>query len=147
MTVTRTIVGLLVLIASWTVDTGTARASEETLARAKDLYASAAYDEALAVLDGLAGAVPSETRAIAEYRVFCLLALDRTDEARRRIEDMLHDNPQYAYARQLGQLQALDVVCAPGFAQHRARQLAARGMRLGDAKSCALILDRTELSE
>jgi TonB family protein len=96
MTATRTIVGLLVLIASWTVDTGTARASEETLARAKDLYASAAYDEALAVLDGLAGAVPSETRAIAEYRVFCLLALDRTDEARKRIEDILHDNPQYS---------------------------------------------------
>ena len=61
------------------------------------------------------------------------------------VDELLHDNPQYAYARQLGQLHALDVIFSPGFAQHRARELAARGVRLGDAKSCALILDRTQL--
>jgi hypothetical protein len=36
-------------------------------------------------------------------------------------------------------------VCSPGFAQYRARLLAAQGGRLGDAKSCALILDRNQL--
>ena len=62
-----------------------------------------------------------------------------------RIDARLSANPQYAYARQLGQLGELEIVCSPGFAQYRARQLAARGGRLGDAKSCALILDPTQL--
>lgn len=62
-----------------------------------------------------------------------------------QVDSLLHDNPQYAYARQIGQLQAPNVIHAPGFAQHRARELAARGMRLGDAKACALILDRSQL--
>jgi hypothetical protein len=62
-----------------------------------------------------------------------------------RIEARLSENPQYAYARQLGQLRELEIVCSPGFAQHRARLLAAQGGRLGDAKSCALILDATQL--
>jgi len=59
-----------------------------------------------------------------------------------RIDARLGENPQYAYARQLGQLRELQIVCSPGFAQYRARLLAAQGGRLGDAKSCALILDR-----
>lgn len=58
-----------------------------------------------------------------------------------RIEARLGENPQYAYARQLGQLRELQIVCSPGFAQYRARLLAAQGGRLGDAKTCALILD------
>lgn len=62
-----------------------------------------------------------------------------------QVEQRLRANPQYAYARELGQLRALEIVCAPGFARHRALELAARGGRLGDAKSCALILDRTQL--
>jgi len=61
------------------------------------------------------------------------------------VDELLHDNPQYAYAREIGQLHELDVIFAPGFAQHRARVLTARGQRLGDAKSCALILDRSQL--
>ncbi|HUQ09721.1 MAG TPA: GH3 auxin-responsive promoter family protein [Steroidobacteraceae bacterium] len=62
-----------------------------------------------------------------------------------RIDARLNGNPQYAYARQLGQLRELQIVCSPGFAQHRARLLSALGGRLGDAKSCALILDRNLL--
>jgi hypothetical protein len=67
------------------------------------------------------------------------------EELGPHVEQLLNDNPQYAYARQLGQLRELDVIYAPGFAQHRAHELAARGVRLGDAKSCALILDRSQL--
>jgi GH3 auxin-responsive promoter len=71
---------------------------------------------------------------------------ERVDEdLASRIDARLNDNPQYAYARQLGQLRALEIVCAPGFAQYRARLLASQGGRLGDAKSCALILDRSQL--
>ncbi len=73
-----------------------AAASDETFARAKDLYASAAYDEALAVLDKLEAAAPAnELTSIAEYRTFCLLALDRRDEALRSIEAILNANPRY----------------------------------------------------
>jgi tetratricopeptide (TPR) repeat protein len=68
----------------------------ETLVRAKGLYAAAAYDEALAVLDQLqSGSQPEESMSIAEYRVFCLLALDRRDEARTSIDRILRNNPQY----------------------------------------------------
>jgi len=90
----RTIFSLAVLIASLAMS-APAHASDETLAHAKDLYASAAYDEALAVLDQLQGSAPADTGSITEYRVFCLLALDRREEARKNIEAMLHENPQY----------------------------------------------------
>jgi hypothetical protein len=91
----RTTAALALVIAGWTTVVGAASASD-TLAQAKELYASAAYDEALAVLDRLqSGASVSETTSITEYRVYCLLALDRRDEARKDIEGILHDNPQY----------------------------------------------------
>jgi TonB family protein len=62
--------------------------------RAKSLYASAAYDEALAVLDQLSGTpAPDNPTSIAAYRVYCLLALDRPDEARALIDRMLHQSP------------------------------------------------------
>ncbi len=71
-------------------------AGDDTLARAKGLYASAEYDEALAVLDRLQSEKPTDDpTAIAEYRVFCLLALDRRDEARKNIDQILHTNPHY----------------------------------------------------
>jgi len=73
-----------------------ASAGDDTLAQAKGLYASAAYDEALAVLDRLQSAGPvDDPTSIAEYRVFCLLALERRDEARKNIDRILHDNPLY----------------------------------------------------
>jgi hypothetical protein len=68
-----------------------------------------------------------------------------SDEIADGVERRLIENPQYAYARRLGQLRELETVCSPGFAQYRARRLAAQGGRLGDAKSCALILDPTQL--
>lgn len=70
--------------------------SDETLAQAKDLYATAAYDEALAVLDRLqSNASGTDSTAIGEYRVFCLLALNRRDEASKAIAAILNDNPLY----------------------------------------------------
>jgi hypothetical protein len=57
------------------------------------------------------------------------------------IEARLRENPQYDYARELGQLRALEIIHAPGFARDRAHALARGGGRLGDAKSRALILD------
>jgi tetratricopeptide (TPR) repeat protein len=96
MNITSTSRALVLLLAGLTAGVHTTSASDDTLARAKGLYASAAYDEALAVLDRLQSETPVEDpTSIAEYRVFCLLALDRRDEARKNIDRILHDNPLY----------------------------------------------------
>ena len=88
----RAVVRLLAFAAS----VHTAVASDGTLERAKSLYASAAYDEALAELDRLEGdAAADDPTSIAQYRVFCLLALDRREEARSLIDRILHDRPLY----------------------------------------------------
>jgi tetratricopeptide (TPR) repeat protein len=86
---------IALLFAGWIGSASIVHAAD-TLAHAKELYAAAAYDEALAELDRLQSAAPSgDATSIAEIRVFCLLALDRRDEARKNIEGILHDNPQY----------------------------------------------------
>jgi len=73
---------------------GIVSAAGESLDRAKSLYASAAYDEALTVLDQLSGTpAPDDPTSIAAYRVYCLLALDRQDEARTLIDGLLHQSP------------------------------------------------------
>ena len=84
------------LLFVWICCASAASASDDTLVQARDLYAAAAYEEALTVLDRLqATAVGLDTVAIAQYRVFCLLALDRRDDARKTIAAMLTENPLY----------------------------------------------------
>jgi TonB family protein len=74
----------------------TAAASDETLARAKDLYRSAAYDEALVVLDQIAIESSGVARVeVNEYRLFCLIALDRKTDARVAIESLVNADPFY----------------------------------------------------
>lgn len=97
VTASRTTAAFVLLLAGWMGAPSFATAHDDTLAHAKELYASAAYDEALAVLDRLQTDAPvAETTSIAEYKVFCLLALDRRDEAKKNIEGILHDNPLYS---------------------------------------------------
>lgn len=81
------------VFAAWLASTSIPSASDDTLDQAKALYASAAYDEALAILDR--AAPTDDVTSFLEYRVLCLLALDRSDEARRTIETLLRQNPQY----------------------------------------------------
>ena len=71
--------------------------SDDTLAAARDLYASAAYEDALAVLNRLRApdGRPDEGRAIDQYRAFCLLALGRNAEAERAIEAVVAAEPMY----------------------------------------------------
>lgn len=96
MSLTRTNRRGAAILILWICCAGVAFGNDDTLAQAKDLYATAAYDEALAVLDRLqTNASPKDSTPIAEYRVFCLLALDRRVEARRTIETILSDNPLY----------------------------------------------------
>jgi tetratricopeptide (TPR) repeat protein len=71
--------------------------AQDPLAAARDLYASAQYDEALSVLDHLAdGALPNEQRqSIDLYRSLCLLAVGRRDDADRAIEAIIARDPLY----------------------------------------------------
>jgi hypothetical protein len=82
------------------------------------------------------------------YEVW-LDAADMADAQRLAdsVDERLRRNPQYAYARDLGQLRAPVTVLHPGFVQHRRHTLVARGHRLGDVKHSALILDRTTLPD
>jgi TonB family protein len=72
---------------------------QETMAEAKQLYAAASYDEALATLDHLKTTTPpesSDSRAIEEYRVLCLLALGRQADAERGIEALVAADPSFS---------------------------------------------------
>jgi TonB family protein len=66
-----------------------------TLARARNLYVSAAYDEALAVLGSLKSDSSEEAAEIAGYEVLCLLALGRAGEAHQAIEVLVKAHPLY----------------------------------------------------
>src|SRR5215211_1080343 len=70
---------------------------QDAVNTARDLYASAAYEDALSVLNRVPEATrpPEEARAIAQYRAFCLLALGRTTEAERAIEAVISREPTY----------------------------------------------------
>jgi len=67
--------------------------AQDDLQRAKDLYAAAAYEEALAILT----AVPEAERVpqVRQYQAFCLIALGHTAEAQQAIEALLTAHPTY----------------------------------------------------
>jgi TonB family protein len=71
--------------------------AEDSLSTARDLYAAAAYEDALAALDRLrAGGVRvDEGRAVDQYRAFCLLALGKSSEATQAIEAVVAADPSY----------------------------------------------------
>jgi tetratricopeptide (TPR) repeat protein len=71
-------------------------AGQDALTRAKDLYAAAAYDDALAVLDQLKldSSSPDVVEA-GQYRAFCLLALGRSDEGRKAIAGIVEADPLF----------------------------------------------------
>jgi TonB family protein len=71
----------------------------DVVGAARDLYASARYDEALAVLNDIrpadgAAAVP-DRKSIEQYRSLCLLALGRGTEAESAIAAVVTADPSY----------------------------------------------------
>ncbi|HEY5619824.1 MAG TPA: hypothetical protein VIK60_17920 [Vicinamibacterales bacterium] len=88
--------GFLLTTIAWLAFASGAAARDETIDRVKDLYRSAAYEEALAVLDQMAkdpaSARPNEA---SEYRLLCLIALERRTEARDAIASMVTADPFY----------------------------------------------------
>ena len=103
MTVRAARAGALLLFFAWLAFGTLVTANNDDLAHAKELYFSAAYDEALAKLNGLArldglkiiGSSWPEAMEVSEYRMFCLLALDRRKEAEEAIELIIKVNPFY----------------------------------------------------
>ena len=85
---------------TWLVFGSVASANDEALARVKDLYRSAAYEEALALLDQISTDGQSTGLIEAnEYRLYCLIALERKNEARGAIESMVNADPLYQPAQ------------------------------------------------
>jgi hypothetical protein len=74
-----------------------AAAQDADLSKARDLYASAAYDDALAMLNRLRSAdhPATQSRAIEQYRAFCLLALGRPADAEQAIEAVVAAEPSF----------------------------------------------------
>ena len=69
---------------------------ENPLAAARDLYASARYDEALAVLNGMRPEdIAPERKSIEQYRSLCLLALGRGSEAEAAIAAVVTVDPLF----------------------------------------------------
>jgi TonB family protein len=85
-------------VATMMLTAASLRAQESgDLAAARDLYASAAYDDALAVLNRLRAAdhPAGQSRTIEQYRAFCLLALGRAADAEQAIEAVVTAEPSY----------------------------------------------------
>jgi TonB family protein len=72
-------------------------AQDGDLTAARDLYASASYDDALTMLNRLRSSEhpASQSRAIEQYRAFCLLALGRPADAEQAIEAVVAAEPTY----------------------------------------------------
>ena len=71
--------------------------ADDSLASARELYASAAYEDALAMLGRLnMKELPSNDGRVADqYRALCLLALGKTAEASQAIEAVVSADPAY----------------------------------------------------
>jgi hypothetical protein len=72
-------------------------AGQDSLSAARELYAGAAYEEALVVLNRLRSNAPQseESSAIEQYRAFCLLALGRAADAEQAIEAVVEAQPLF----------------------------------------------------
>ena len=64
---------------------------------ARELYASAAYEDSLRMLDALQAGGPSrdDRRTIGLYRVLCLIAIGRSAEAEQALELLVSQEPLY----------------------------------------------------
>ena len=75
-----------------------AQGTAAQLNAAREMYASARYDEALSLLDRIRpsdGVSPGDRRAVEQYRSLCLLALGRGSEAEAAIAAVVTADPLY----------------------------------------------------
>src|SRR5262245_9162698 len=90
-----TIVRLLVIVLVLGLGLPATASAQDQLARAKEFYASASYDEALQVLNQIRTTPTGATTEVAAYQIFCLVALGRTREATDAIGTVVRNDPMY----------------------------------------------------
>lgn len=86
---------LLLIVALSSVLPVAAPDAQQALASARELYASASYEEALTALNAVEGAPPETAVEVERYRALCLFALGRPDAARSSLEKMIEQDPLY----------------------------------------------------
>lgn len=93
----RIIIGAAAALALLVVPAAPAAAqlNPASLGAAKDLYASARYDEALNVLNTLRLGESVDRKSVEQYRSLCLLALGRASEAESAIAAVVTADPMY----------------------------------------------------
>jgi tetratricopeptide (TPR) repeat protein len=70
-------------------------AAQDHMAAVRQLYASASYEETLAVLDQIELPPGADAVEPAEYRILCLLALGEGERAQMAIEQLITTHPRY----------------------------------------------------
>jgi len=93
----RTKTPIVVSIVAFVILLAPRAEAQESLEAARQLYASAEYDTALTMLNGLmtSSTTREERRTVALYRTLCLLATNRRAEADRAIETMVAQDPLF----------------------------------------------------
>ena len=71
---------------------GSPAVAQDALQAVRELYASAAYEDALSAIEKMDGVATLEAE---EYRASCLLALGKAEEADKTIETVLIAQPEY----------------------------------------------------
>jgi TonB family protein len=94
MPVRRLIVPFLVAASLARPAIGQVPVGRDVVGTARDLYASARYDEALAVLNDSSVTV-TDRKSLEQYRSLCLLALGRGSEAESAIAAVITADPSY----------------------------------------------------
>lgn len=140
-TPTRRLIAPFLLAASFAQSALGQVPGRDLVGPARDLYASARYDEALAVLNDLrpadAANTVSDRKSIEQYRSLCLLALGRGTEAESAIAAVVTADPAY----QPGEVEASPRVRA-AFSDVRRRLLPEiAGTRYAEAKA---VFDRKD---
>ena len=90
---TRALISPIAIAVLFLVGVPTMSVAAPDLSSVKELYAAAAYAEALEVLGGVEGA--DNTEAVEQYRALCLLALGRTTDAEQALERLVIHRPLY----------------------------------------------------
>jgi hypothetical protein len=93
--VTRKLALFVMLACGALAATAAPARAQASLGKAKELYASANYDEALSMLNTIGSSSDEDPAVIAMYRVLCLVAVGRTGEVDTAIDRLVAQYPLF----------------------------------------------------